>query len=422
MSNESINLVLLVEDNLGDARLLREAFNEQGPHNTELMHVESMDQAEKHLAQRAFDLILLDLGLPDAQGLEVVRRAHAAAPHVPLVVLTGLDDESLAVQALQEGAQDYLLKGHLESRGLLRALRYAVERKAMQQVLVVEKEELRATQIQLLQADKMASIGQLAAGVAHEINNPVGYVDSNLASLERYLNDLFGVIGAYENAELFVSDPAARLRIEQVKQTADLAFIRQDIFALMTESREGLTRVKRIVHDLRDFSHADAEDDWRWVDLHRGLDSTLNIVNHAIKYKAEVVKLYGQLPEVECLPSQLNQVFMNLLINAGHAIEDKGTITLKSGSGSGEVWIEISDTGGGIAPQHLKRIFEPFFTTKPVGKGTGLGLSLSYGIVQKHRGRIEVQSELGKGTVVRVTLPVRHIAMQVQPEELSLTG
>jgi signal transduction histidine kinase len=164
--------------------------------------------------------------------------------------------------------------------------------------------------------------------------------------------------------------------------------------------------VKNIVQDLKDFSHVD-EAEWQWSDLHHGLDSTLNIVWNELKYKAEVVKEYGAPPEIECIPSQLNQVFMNLLVNAAHAIENRGTITIRTGHDGDGAWVEITDDGKGIAPEHLERIFDPFFTTKPVGKGTGLGLSLSYGIVKKHKGRIEVDSRPGMGARFRVWLPVR---------------
>ncbi len=262
---------------------------------------------------------------------------------------------------------------------------------------------------QLLQSEKMASIGQLAAGMAHEINNPIGYVYSNLGTLATYLKNLFAVLDAYEANEAGFP-PVALDDIRQLKQNVDIAYLREDIFSLMGESREGIARVKKIVQDLKDFSHADAEDAWQWTDLIKGLDSTLNIVHNEIKYKAEVVKRYSDLPEVECLSSQMNQVFMNILVNAAHAIEDRGVITLTTGSDGDAVCVEIADTGKGIAPEHLKRIFDPFFTTKPVGKGTGLGLSLSYGIVQKHHGKIEVQSEPGVGTKFRVTIPVHQTA------------
>ncbi|MFH1494388.1 MAG: ATP-binding protein [Pseudomonadota bacterium] len=268
-------------------------------------------------------------------------------------------------------------------------------------------EELHNTQGQLLQSEKMASIGQLSAGVAHEINNPIGYVYSNLGSLEKYMQDLFSVLATFEAAESeFPSNSESLARIKAHKESLDLPFLKEDIPALMAESKEGITRVKKIVQDLKDFSHVD-EAEWQWSDLHHGLDSTLNIVWNELKYKAEVVKEYGDLPEVECIPSQLNQVFMNLLVNAGHAIESQGTITIRSGQEGDQVWVEIADTGKGIEAAHLKRIFEPFFTTKPVGKGTGLGLSLSYGIVTNHHGRIQVESTPGLGTSFRVWLPVK---------------
>ncbi len=262
-------------------------------------------------------------------------------------------------------------------------------------------------QTHLMQSEKMASIGQLAAGVAHEINNPIGYVYSNLGTLEKYVQDTFGLIDLYEQAEVAITDSGLRDRIKTAKAKLDIAFLKEDLRALMNESKDGITRVKKIVQNLKDFSHVDTSDEWHFSDLHQGLDSTLNIVNNEIKYKAEVIKEYGVIPEVECLSSQLNQVFMNLLVNAAHAIEDHGTITIRSGQQGEEVWVDIADTGKGIAAENIKKIFDPFFTTKPIGKGTGLGLSLSYGILQKHHGRVEVRSEVGKGTTFRVWLPIR---------------
>ncbi|BAN36096.1 hypothetical protein SCD_n02288 [Sulfuricella denitrificans skB26] len=272
-----------------------------------------------------------------------------------------------------------------------------------QRVLITRLEE---AQNQLLQSEKMASIGQLAAGVAHEINNPIGYVNSNLGSLDTYIQSIFNVVAAYELAENAITDSTALSSVQAAKQAADLEFLREDISALMAESRDGITRVKKIVQDLKDFSHVD-EAEWQWTDLHSGIDTTLNIVWNELKYKTEVIKEYGNLPEVNCFPSQLNQVFMNLLVNAGHAIETRGTITIRTGAEGERVWVEIADSGKGIAPEHLTRIFEPFFTTKPVGTGTGLGLSLSYGIIQKHNGHIEVESVIGNGTMFRVWLPVQ---------------
>ncbi|MDO8810783.1 MAG: ATP-binding protein [Gallionella sp.] len=279
----------------------------------------------------------------------------------------------------------------------------------MNEDFMLAQQQIEQAQNQLLQSDKMASVGQLAAGVAHEINNPIGFVYSNLGSMEKYLKDIFGLLDVYEAAEAALPE-AVRAEVRSAKQQKDLVFLREDVPMLMKESRDGITRVKKIVQDLKDFSHVDASDEWQWVDLHKGLNSTLNIVWNEIKYHAEVKKEYGEIPEVECFPSQLNQVFMNLLVNAAHAITDKGIITIRTGRQGGEVFIQIADTGKGIPEENLKRVFDPFFTTKPVGKGTGLGLSLSYGIMQKHNGRIEVQSEVGKGTTFTLWLPIKHLS------------
>ncbi|WP_374014084.1 ATP-binding protein [Pseudoxanthomonas koreensis] len=266
---------------------------------------------------------------------------------------------------------------------------------------------LTAAQEKLLQAEKLASIGQLAAGVAHEINNPIGYVHSNLGSLQEYLHSLFALIDAYERA-LRLPDPRAMLpEIDQTRQRLDIDFISRDLPQLMTESREGIERVTRIVKDLKDFSRSERDESWKLADIHAGLESTLNIIWNELKYNTTLEKHYGELPPVECLPSELNQVFMNMLMNAGQAIGERGTVRVSTGHKGDEVWVEIADSGPGIAPEVVQRIFDPFFTTKPVGKGTGLGLSISYGIVAKHHGRIDVDSTPGQGSCFRIVLPVR---------------
>jgi two-component system NtrC family sensor kinase len=277
----------------------------------------------------------------------------------------------------------------------------------------IELTELNArlsmAQEQLVQSEKLASIGQLAAGVAHEINNPIGYINSNFATLQSYVGQLFEMLRAYEEAEGAIAAAEVLSRISELRHAIDLGYLRTDIPQLMAESREGLERVRRIVQDLKDFSHADAQREWQWFNLHHGMDSTLNIVANEIRYSADVVKEYGDIPDIECLSSQINQVVMNLVVNAAHAIRPgRGQITLRTGTEGDHVWFSVSDTGSGIAPEHLDRIFDPFFTTKPIGKGTGLGLSVTYGIVQTHCGRIEVDSAPGKGTTFRVVLPIHH--------------
>ena len=258
--------------------------------------------------------------------------------------------------------------------------------------MVAINSELKATQAQLLQSEKMASIGQLAAGVAHEINNPIGYVYANFNTLSGYVKDLLA---------------AALAGPQATAKPLDLDFLSEDLPDLLRETRDGLDRVTKIVRDLKDFSRVDTSDDWEPADLVAGLESTLNIVQNEVKYKAIVERQLVALPRVLCRPSEINQVFMNLLVNAAQAIPERGVIRLSSGFDDEHAWVEVADTGKGMTAEVRNRIFEPFFTTKPVGQGTGLGLSLSYSIVQKHHGRIDVSSEPGRGTSFRVTLPRR---------------
>jgi PAS domain S-box-containing protein len=317
-----------------------------------------------------------------------------------------LRDESGAVNGIVGIGYDVTQRKQMEARLLERtqALEVAnakLETEKEQQRILIRK--LSDMQGQLLQSEKMASIGLLAAGVAHEINNPLAFISSNFGALERDARDILKLINAFEGVEALLPGDA-RAPVTFMKQDIGLDDIRQDLDALFIESREGLQRVKHIVQNLKDFSRPGGTKK-ELADLEQGLNSTLNVAWNEIKYKADVVKEYGGVPELYCLPSQINQIFLNLLINAAHAIEGKGTIVVRTGYDESVVWVEIEDNGSGIAPEHLDHIFEPFFTTKPVGKGTGLGLSIVYGIVQGHNGRIEVKSELGRGTVFKVVLP-----------------
>lgn len=264
---------------------------------------------------------------------------------------------------------------------------------------------LEEAQNQLLQSEKMASIGQLAAGVAHEINNPIGFVSSNLHTLRQYIDDVLRLVDAGEAFLQAPGDGAARQHLLQLRDAIELEYLREDLPALLSESAEGLGRVKKIVQDLKDFSRVD-QAEWQEADLNAGLESTLNVVRNEVKYKADVRLELGALPPVRCLAGQLNQVFMNLIVNAAHAIAQRGVITLRSGQQGGWAWVEVADTGCGMSPEIQRRIFEPFFTTKEVGQGTGLGLSLAFSIVQRHGGRLDVRSTVGVGSRFRVWVPV----------------
>ncbi|MEY4737376.1 MAG: hypothetical protein RL302_1695 [Pseudomonadota bacterium] len=286
-------------------------------------------------------------------------------------------------------------------------------REAAEQSLLIHNNELNLLNAKLteahehlIQSEKLASIGQLAAGVAHEINNPIGYIFSNFGTLEKYLLDLFQMLETYAQWEEKTSDQNMAAQLKAARDDVELDFLKEDIPVLMKESREGLVRVREIVQNLKDFSHVDQTLDWQFANLNVGIETTLNVVHNEVKYKADVRRELGDISEVQCMPSQINQVVMNLIVNAAHAMgPERGVITLRSGQTADHVWFEIADNGCGIPPDVLPKIFDPFYTTKPIGKGTGLGLSLSYGIVQKHGGSIDVNTELGKGTNFRVTLP-----------------
>jgi signal transduction histidine kinase len=349
-----------------------------------------------------------------------LKRAFGTMEALP----AGLDDLLAAISlAYQDAEADRsmiersldLMSRELNDRNdRLRAELVERRRHADEQQALIRR--LEETQSQLVQAEKMASIGQLAAGVAHEINNPIGYVGSNLTTLQTYVQSLLDIVAAFE-ARLSTLPPSEAAALRTLMQEHDYDYLREDVPELLRESGAGVQRVRQIVQDLKDFSHV-GEQEWVWADLHKGLDSTLNIVHNEIKYVADVERRYGELPQVHCLASQLNQVFMNLLVNAAHALagrESRGRIVVTTGCLSAdEVFVEVADNGCSIAPENLGRIFDPFFTTKPVGKGTGLGLSVSYGIVRRHGGRIDVHSQLGEGSRFRVCLPVRNEAREAE--------
>lgn len=401
--------ILIVDDDRMIRAMLRSGIVKAG---YEILEAESGEQALALLATATPDFALLDISMEGMSGIELAQRLRSETS-IPFMFLSSHQEDDIVAQAIQNGAVGYLVKP-IDIGQILPALKAGIARaeeiRQLRRTEVKLNASLGQVQEQLMQTDKLASIGQLAAGVAHEINNPIGYVHSNIGALEDYIRDLFRVIDAYASIEtLPQNDPERLAQLERIKNELDLHFLREDIPALLGESMEGITRVRKIVQDLKDFSHVDNSKEWQWADLHKGLDSTLNMINNEIKYKADVIKEYGDLPEIECLPGQLNQVFMNLLVNAAHSIGDldRGRIIVRTGFSDDQVWVEFSDSGCGIAPENLELIFNPFFTTKPVGKGTGLGLSLSYGIVQKHGGTIQVESKVGKGTQFRVLLPRR---------------
>jgi two-component system NtrC family sensor kinase len=281
--------------------------------------------------------------------------------------------------------------------------------------LVEDTTKKHALERELLQAQKLASIGQLAAGVAHEINNPTGFVSSNLITLSGYQDDVARLLTAYQElkkslqplpADCCLPEIAAQVeKIEALEAEIDIDYIQSDVAELIGDCREGTERIKKIVEDLKHFAHP-GQDKVQETDLNKELESTLNVVHNELKYKATVVKEFGELPIISANPQQLNQVFINILVNAAQAIEKMGEIRIRTEQVNGHVQVRISDTGCGIEAQNLSKIFDPFFTTKEVGKGTGLGMNIAYNIVKKHGGDIQVESQLGVGSAFTIRLPI----------------
>ena len=512
------------------------------------------------------DLILLDLNLSDSRGIESFSKLEHEFPDIPVIVLTGLEEERIGLQAVKAGAQDFLAKGHIVPQTLARSIVFAMERQFLVQKLdeqrkalersnmrfytilsntvdgilivdhrnlvrfvnpsaiqifrvkaedclgeklwfemdlgprremplqfdgeetiylellmeqipwegedanlisvrdvtdrrrareqlekrvlertselrnlnqsmiyeIVEHKDtadklrmksdqleeahrrLQENQSNLIQTEKLASIGQLAAGIAHEINNPMAFVISNLSTLGNYVSSLKMILKSYEElTSAFNGGQSPTVlslveKIEQLKSQKELDYILSDIDDLLSETQEGTDRVKEIVKNLKSFARID-EVEIREGDINEGIQSALKMVHNEIKYKGEANTNFGEIPAIRCYPGQLNQVFLNILVNAAQALEKGGKITVTTLLEEENIKIIFADTGTGIAPEHLPKLFDPFFTTKEVGKGTGLGLSISHGIIKKHGGKILVDSKLGEGTVFTIYLPLQGV-------------
>lgn len=315
-------------------------------------------------------------------------------------ITTGRHTDELSSTAILHSAVQTLYRELSQKNAELLVLNNALEEKVAQRTA-----ELDVTRLRLMENARLASVGQLAAGVAHEINNPLGFVSSNLHSLGEYFDDLLYLLDAYFAAERKLeAGSQVFLHVHALCEELDLPFIREDVVKLLNGSREGVQRVKNIVQNLRIFSQVDGSG-WQCVDLSEGLISTINLAAAQWCQRAELRLDVHPLPPVWCNVAQMNQVFMNLLINAGQAVDDQGWIAVRTGEDPCSLWIEVEDNGCGISVANLQRIFEPFFTTKPVGGGTGLGLALSWGIIEQHQGSIDVTSREGLGSCFRVTLP-----------------
>lgn len=325
---------------------------------------------------------------------------HDRAGHVIGILGTYEDitEQKRAEEALKKNSEE-LIKKNQEIEESRKNIQLTLEK------LAAAYEELKTSQAKILQQEKMASIGQLAAGVAHEINNPMAFIASNLRTLDKYIRRLKDFIRA--QSEVIKSLQAAEVieKLEEKRKELKLDYTIDDIDLLVKESSDGSERVQKIVRELNRFSRVD-DAEYKDTNINECLENSINIVGNELKQKATLHKDYGNLPSTKCYPLKLNQVFINLLINAIQAIEEKGKIKIKTWEKDGSIWITVSDTGCGIPRKNQSKVFEPFFTTKDVGKGTGLGLSISYEIIQRHKGEISFESKEGKGTTFIISIPI----------------
>jgi two-component system, NtrC family, sensor kinase len=369
------------------------------------------------LARESFALVVTDLTMPGLSGIELLRKITEHYKDTAVIIVSGIDRTQRVMDAIRLGASDYLVKPcdldvltisverALERRMLLRnARRYKQDLEYRNAELAGKKAEMERLQAQVLQAEKMASLGQLAAGVAHELNNPAGFIYSNIDLLKAYVERLKSYLSDYDNLTL---PPEVAARISAIKKEIDYHNIIADLDSILADCYTGAERIRDVVQNLRLFSRLD-EAAVKRVDLNEGIESTVRLLSGYYKSgRINLVRDYGEVPQVNCYAAQLNQVWMNLLVNAAQAIGTlAGEVRIATRCEGRTVMISVSDTGAGISPDELTRIFDPFFTTKPVGEGTGLGLSISHGIVERHGGKIEVESAAGRGTTFTVSLPI----------------
>ncbi len=403
--------ILIVDDSPVMRRSLSKALGDA----YECSEAGTVLEAFEELRSTEFALVITDIIMPGLSGIELLRKVIEVYPRTAVIVVSGVDRPQRALDAVRLGAFDYLIKPcdndvlaltvtrALEHRSLLiNAKRYKADLEARNEELIRGKQQLQRLQAQIVQNEKMASIGQLAAGIAHELNNPVGFLYGNLDLLGTCVNDLARVVRFYEHVEL---PPEIAQAADSFKEQIGYARTVSDLDSIIADCREGAERVRDIVQNLRTFSRLD-EAELKPTDIHEGIESTLRILSRYFSVGTiELVRDFGDLPAIEAYSAKLNQVWMNLLVNAAQAVgSNPGTVTISTRATDDKVYVAISDTGCGIDPAVAGRIFDPFFTTKSVGEGTGLGLSISFGIIEDHGGTIKVESKPGVGTTFTVEL------------------
>jgi len=410
---ESLETILIVDDE----EIVRRFHFDCLSSRYRCFEAASAEEALQILEEEDISLVITDWVMPGMSGTTLLRHVVADFPNTPVVMVTGVDHPERALDAMRFGAFDYLLKPSqpdsldftveraLKHRELqIRTEQYKADLELQNIELARQKAELERLQGRIIQTEKMASVGQLTAGIAHELNNPLGYISGNLQILDQYFQDLRKLLNVYDNAELS-GDYAER--IEQLKEEIHYDEIIENLSSIVADCASGTGRVSELIENLRVFSKLD-QPEFTKTDINRDINATVKLLGRFFGKENVNLKLnYGDVPRIDAYPAHLNQVWMNLLLNAAQAVEaNGGEVSVTTRVADGDVIVKISDTGGGIAPENLHRIFEPFFTTKTIGQGIGLGLSTAYGIVEEHCGTISVTSGSGKETTFTINLPI----------------
>lgn len=424
-------LILVVDDTPANLEVMSEVLSDAG---YEVAIAIDGERALKQIQHSLPDLILLDVMMPGIDGFETCKqlKENPKTFEIPIIFMTALSDTENKVKGFNAGAVDYITKPfqeievlarvnlHLKLHSLTKSLEEKVSLRTAELSLVLE--ELQKSQLQLIQKEKLSTLGQLVAGVAHEINNPVGFISGNLDYAEQYVSELLSLIQLYQQHY-----PNPVIEIQESLDSLELDYLKEDFPRLIISMKEGIDRIRNISTSLRTFSRSDSERPTAF-NIHEGIDSTLMILKHRLKDNnirpaILIEKEYGNIPKIECFPGKLNQVFMNLIANAIDALEESNwgrtfeeikvhpnciSIRTEFSDNGEQVLVRIKDNGTGMSEQVQSQLFEHLFTTKAVGQGTGLGLSIAYQIVvEKHGGKLDVNSKLGEGSEFVITLPIR---------------
>ncbi|MFH1491445.1 MAG: ATP-binding protein [Pseudomonadota bacterium] len=393
MTKEKQN-ILVVDDEKDIVDALYDTFSDK----YNVFRALNANEAMEVLGHNEIDLVISDQRMPGMTGVELFARINENYPLTGKVLLTGYADLHAVVDAINKGDVDKYISKPWDDRDIT-----GIVLEVLNIRLNKSLEERKRVESQLVQNAKMASLGELVAGIAHELNNPLGFIYANMGNLKKFSQKLIGLIEGYDQADI---PAAAREELENRKKEINYDYLRNRMVEMIERSAVGAERMKKIIQDLKAFSRLDSAEVTE-ADINKAIETTLGLMVHEYKNRIGITKEFGVLPPVECFIAKLNQVFMNLLVNACHAIEDQGEIRIKTRTENGWVRIDISDTGKGIPEDIIGRIFDPFFTTKPVGKGTGLGLSITHGIIRQHKGEISAVSSPGKGTTFTIKIPLR---------------